>query len=53
MDNFQCKVLMHVDFVQRLALNENDNADTIVNTTVLNGKFWRWMYVSLWTNYNF
>lgn len=39
MDNFQCKVLMPVDFVQSSALNENDNADTIVNTTILKGRF--------------
>jgi len=50
---FQCKVLMRVDFVQSLALNENDNADTIVNTSILNDRFfWRWMYSCLWTNYN-
>ena len=48
MDNFQCKVLMHIDIVQSLAWNENDKADTVVNTTILNGRFfWRWMCSSL------
>jgi hypothetical protein len=42
MDKFQCKVLIYVDFVQSLALYENENADTIMNTTILNGRFfWR------------